>query len=102
MSQLWVRRDAHSPWLVDLLLTLTDGNDWLYMRDQGIRRPLATIGFVVDDGVKYLQHEIVLLFKAKPKRSKDEIDFDVLPHRRHRAASSSPTPLATLSPDTPG
>jgi Aminoglycoside-2''-adenylyltransferase len=81
VSQVWIRRDAYSPWLVDLLLTPTDGEDWLYKRDQRIRRPLASIGFVGDDGVNYLQPEIVLLFKAKLKRSKDEIDFEVLlPH----------------------
>jgi hypothetical protein len=80
-SQLWVRRDAYSHWLLDLLVTPTDGDDWLHKRAQRIRRALASIGFVVDDGLNYLQTEIVLLFKARLKRSKDEIDFDVLlPH----------------------
>lgn len=80
-SQLWLRRNAHSPWELDLLLTPTDGDDWLYKRDARIRRPLNSIGFLADDGIPYLRPEIVLLFKAKLLREKDQADFDsLLPH----------------------
>lgn len=73
-EQLWVRRDAASPWLMDLLLTPTDGDDWLCKRDHRVRRPLASIGYVAD-GVPYLRPEIVLLLKAKLDRAKDRADL---------------------------
>ncbi len=78
VSQLWLRRDAYSPWELDLLLTATDGDDWLYKRNNSVRRPLLDIGFTGADGLPYLKPEIVLLFKAKLRRDKDEADFDTL------------------------
>ena len=41
----------------------------------GIRRPVATIGKVSDDGIPYLAPEIQLFCKARGRRPKDETDF---------------------------
>jgi hypothetical protein len=73
-DQLWVRRDAYSPWLLDLLLTPAEGQQWLYKRDHSVRRPLDDIGHRID-GVPYLRPSIVLLFKAKAHRPQDEADL---------------------------
>ena len=77
-EQLWLRRDAMSPWLVDILLSPADGEEWLFKRNYKIRRPLSEIGRVGMDGVTYLRPEIVLLFKARLLREKDEADFSAV------------------------
>lgn len=74
-EQLWVRRNARSPWLLDLLLTPTDEEWWLYKRDESVRLPLGEVGRTGPDGVPYLRPEIVLLFKAKLYRPKDNEDL---------------------------
>jgi Aminoglycoside-2''-adenylyltransferase len=73
-EQLWVRRDASSPWVLDLLLTPSEGNEWLYKRDPSVRLPLEEIGHSVAS-VPYLLPSLVLLFKAKASRPKDEADL---------------------------
>jgi hypothetical protein len=78
-DQLWVRHDASSPWLLDLLLTPAEGQQWLYKRDHSVGRPLDDIDHRID-GVPYLRPSIVLLFKAKANRPQDEADLSsVLP-----------------------
>jgi hypothetical protein len=79
-EQAWVRRDAHSPWVMDLLLTPADGDDWLYKKDQRVRRPLADVVRMGADGVPRQLPEIALLFKSRFLRAKDVADFEaVLP-----------------------
>lgn len=75
-GQVWVRRDAASPWLLDLLLTPTEGEDWVCKRERSIRLPLDRIGWTGADGVPYLRPEIVLLMKAKHDQPKDRADLD--------------------------
>ena len=80
-EQLWVRRNAASPWVLDLLLTPSDGDTWLFKRDERVRLPLASVGWTAADGVSYLQPQVVLLFKAKHRRPKDDADFrSLVPH----------------------
>ena len=78
--QLWVRRDGASPWLADLAVTAMDGDVWVSPRDDRVRVPFADATFVGTDGIRYLRPEIVLSFKARLQRPKDERDLDaVLP-----------------------
>ena len=77
-EQIWVRRNAASPWVVDVLLTPADGDMWVCKRDERIRLPLERVGWVASDGVPYLAPEVVLLFKAKGRRPKDDADFGSL------------------------
>jgi hypothetical protein len=76
-EQLWLRRGAMSPWLLDLLLTPTEGDDWLYKRNHAVRRPLDDIGFTLGD-IPFLKPGLVLLFKAKAHRAKDDADLQSL------------------------
>jgi len=78
VEQIWVRRDSSSPWLLDVLITATEETSWLYKRDPTIRLPLDEIGWTGPDGVPYLRPAIVLLFKAKLARGKDEDDFHAM------------------------
>lgn len=75
-EQLWARADADSPWLLDILLTPVEGDEWLFKRDHAIRLPLSRAVRPVD-GVPYLAPEVVLLHKARTIRPKDIRDFEV-------------------------
>ena len=99
--QLWMRRDAASPWLFELLSTPADGGDWQFRRDPRVRRPLSDVGVVVE-GVPYLRPEVVLLHKAPLDRAKDREDFAAtLPHLGAAAASWLDGALALVAPDHP-
>lgn len=73
-EQIWVRRDAYSPWLMDVMPTPVDGETWVYKRDHRLTRPMDDV-VVQRDGVGYQRPEITLLYKAKHRRAKDEADF---------------------------
>ena len=75
LEQMWVRRDAWSPWLMDLLVSPVDGPDWVYKRDHRVRLPLADMVRRGPDGVPYQAPQVGLLFKAKLGRDKDEGDL---------------------------
>jgi hypothetical protein len=73
-EQLWMRKDAYGPWLLDLVFSPSKGTDWIYKRHHGIRLPIESIGHVIG-GIPYLRPEIVLLFKDKHHLAEDEADF---------------------------
>jgi hypothetical protein len=71
---------------VQVVLALTDGDDWVFHRGRRTRRALADITHMSPDGLPFLGPELVLLFKARDRlrardpRDKDEQDFrDVAP-----------------------
>jgi len=79
-EQLWMRRDASGPWLLDLVFSPSSDIEWVYKRDERIRRPFDEVGFLGGGGLPCLRPELVLLFKAKNVRPKDDADFtSVLP-----------------------
>jgi hypothetical protein len=58
-----------------------EGDTWICRRDETIRLPYSDIIQHSRDGIPYLVPELVLLFKAKNPRSKDQADFDAtVPH----------------------
>lgn len=74
-EQWWLRRDAWSPWVLDLLLTPVEGTDWLFKKDHRVRRPLASVVRHDADGTPYQAPEVTLLFKALLDRPKDLVDL---------------------------
>ena len=74
-EQLWVRRDAYSPWLMDLMLTPVEGHTWFYKRDRRLTRPYAEAITTGRDGIARQRPEIGLLFKARRREPRDEADF---------------------------
>jgi len=79
--QTWVRDRDGGPWRVDVMREPWDGDTWTCRRDPRIRLQAASLTSRTADGIPYLQPEVVLLFKAKVVRPKDEMDFaTVLPH----------------------
>lgn len=76
-SQIWVRRELGSPWLVDIVLTPDRDGLWTNKRDPDHVLAIEDATWVADDGLRYQRPEITLLFKAKQSRRKDERDFNV-------------------------
>lgn len=70
----WCRPSPEAPWGFELLLSEAEGDAWVFPRDARVRRPLASLGVDVA-GVPVLAPEVILLFKAKAPRERDEADF---------------------------
>lgn len=80
LSQVWMRVNARSPWRVDCPLNPKKDGKWVSKRDDTIVADLDEVTWVADDGVRYLNPELVLHFKALHARVKDVVDRDnVLP-----------------------
>jgi hypothetical protein len=73
--QLWVRRDATSPWVLDMPLSPDVDGLWKSKRMPEHVAPLDEVTWVTGDGVRVANAEIVLLHKAAPDRRKDRRDL---------------------------
>ena len=73
-TQLWTRRDAQHAWEYDILLSPGTETEWVYKRDETLRMPMSD-ALWERDGIRFLQPEIQLLYKAEGLRAKDEADF---------------------------
>jgi hypothetical protein len=76
--QTWARDRDTGSWRIDVLREPWEGDVWVCRRDPGIRLPAASLIAWTSDGIPYAQPEVVLLFKAKSPRPKDEADFAAL------------------------
>ena len=61
------------------------GDTWICRRDERIRLPYAEVVERTPDGIPCVRPEIVLLFKAKSARPKDEPDLAAVLPRLDRA-----------------
>ncbi|MFD7710163.1 nucleotidyltransferase domain-containing protein [Streptomyces sp. NPDC059786] len=81
VHQTWLREPATGNYLLDVFREPHDGDTWICRRDERIRFPYGDIIHHTPDGIPYLAPELVLLFKAKHVRQKDQADFDAtVPH----------------------
>jgi aminoglycoside-2''-adenylyltransferase len=79
--QTWLRDPAGGDYLVDVFREPHEGRQtWICRHNETIRLPYEEIICHTADGIPYLTPELVLLFKAKRPRPKDQADFEgVLP-----------------------
>jgi len=75
MHQTWFREPGTGVYRLDVFREPHEGQTWICRRDESIRAPFAQIRRRTADGIPYLAPEVVLLFKAKAARAKDESDF---------------------------
>ncbi|MFG1795221.1 nucleotidyltransferase domain-containing protein [Nocardia sp. NPDC049149] len=75
-DQVWLRTDAMSPWLVDVLLNPDKDGAWVNKRDRTMIAPLEQVTWQDTDGIRYLNPDLVLIFKAKLARPKDRADLE--------------------------
>lgn len=76
LAQIWARKDAQSPWVLDVPPTPSVGGRWQSKRDAGHVADLDEVTWVDPAGVRWLNPEIVLLFKAAQDREMDRFDLD--------------------------
>lgn len=74
-SQLWLRASAKDPWIVDIPLTPDADGLWTNKLLEQHVAPVDDVTWLAEDGIRYLLPEIVLLYKARLHRTKDEPDF---------------------------
>jgi hypothetical protein len=80
VHQTWLRDPANDRFLLDVFREPHEGGTWICRRDESLRLPYEAVIEQTADGIPYLVPEVVLLFKAKAARPKDQADFDgVLP-----------------------
>jgi len=78
--QTWLRDPASGRYLFDVFREPHEDGMWVCRRDESLRLPYDEIIERTPVGIPYLAPELVLLFKAKTPRPKDQADFDaVLP-----------------------
>ncbi|GAA4255899.1 nucleotidyltransferase domain-containing protein [Dactylosporangium darangshiense] len=100
--QTWLRDPATGNYLLDVFREPHDGDTWICRRDEGIRLPYRDIIHHTEDGVPYLAPELVLLFKAKHAREKDQADFDAtVPHLTPAQRATLAGLLARVHPGHP-
>lgn len=76
-SQLWVRRNAHSPWVLDVPFTSDTDGRWTNKRNLGHTEDLDDVTWIAPDGLRYARPEVTLMFKAAQVREKDRRDAEV-------------------------
>jgi hypothetical protein len=79
-NNLWCRRTAEGPWVLDI--TIGEGSDetWIYRRDRSVQVPWDVAVLRSADGIPYLAPELQLLYKSKGVRPKDDLDAaEVIP-----------------------
>jgi hypothetical protein len=97
--QTWVREPATGLWRLDVFREPSDGDTWICRRDARVRLPYARLIERTADGIPYARPEVVLLFKAKAARPKDDDDLAAVlpalePERRRWLAEA----LALIHP----
>jgi len=101
-SQLWLRADAASPWVVDIPLTPDLDGRWTSKLDPEHVADVDEVTWVDATGIRYLRAEIVLAYKAWLRRPKDDPDFEatlpLLPDDRRRWLLAT---LRKVVPDHP-
>jgi len=74
--QIWCQDVEERCWRVDMMIEPGSLDNWVYKRNPAIARPRAEMVDLTSDGIPYLRPAAILLFKAKHRRGKDDIDFE--------------------------
>jgi hypothetical protein len=101
--QTWLWSVDDGAYVLDVFREPHDGDTWIYRRHPTLRRPMADVIATSSSGLPYVRPEIVLLFKAKDCRPKDEADLAVcLPTLDRPARAWLRTAVALVHPGTIG
>jgi hypothetical protein len=73
--QTWVRDPVTGSWRLDVFRDPSDGDTWICRRDERIRMPYSELIEHTPEGIPYSRPEVVVLFKAKHARPKDDGDL---------------------------
>lgn len=76
--QTWAWDPDGSCWRFDVFREPHDKDIWISRRDSRLRRPYGNLIRTDRNKIPYLSPDVVLLFKAKHRREKDEADYAAL------------------------
>jgi Aminoglycoside-2''-adenylyltransferase len=79
--ELYCRNETAVPAQLEILLNESHGDTWVFRRNANVTRALAQCWLTTATNIKYLAPEIVLLYKSKAPRAKDEQDFAAVVER---------------------
>jgi hypothetical protein len=79
--QTWVMEPAVQGWRMDVFREPGDDETWIYRRTGELSAPRAWASGRTAAGIPYVAPQIVLLFKAKATRDKDQADFALVAPR---------------------
>jgi hypothetical protein len=101
--QTWVREPDTGYWRLDIFREPSEGDTWIFRRDERIRRPYQEVIAHTADGIPYARPEVTLLFKAKwSDLPKNQADFaDTLPHLEPESRRWLRESLALVHPGHP-
>lgn len=73
---IWARRSDKpaAAWTCEFLLNEAQNGEWVFRRNESVRRPLEEVGDE-RDGLPFLRPEIVLLYKSSEPSPKNDADF---------------------------
>jgi len=74
-DQVWLREHALAPWRYDVVLNPDRDGRWVFRRDPGLDFDLDEVTWIADDGIRYLNPELAICYKAKANRPKDRQDL---------------------------
>ncbi|GAB3258155.1 nucleotidyltransferase domain-containing protein [Kineosporia babensis] len=102
-SQLWIRRNAQSPWILDVPFTPDAGTRrWTNKRNPAHTENLEDVTWIAPDGLRYAKPEVTLMFKAAQAREKDRQDaHTTLPLLDERARTWLRDTMHRINPDHP-
>lgn len=75
LAQVWLREHALAPWVLDAIPTPQVDGRWRSRRHDWFTADLDDVTWVDESGIRFLDPEVVFLFKARQQRPKDEIDL---------------------------
>ena len=75
-DQIWLRRHALAPWEFDLQPNPDRDGRWVFRRDPTLDYALDEITWRAPDGIRYVNPELVIAYKARLSRPKDERDLE--------------------------
>jgi len=76
IQDIWCRRTKNDPWQIQIMLFDVEQGDWIYKRDESVRRKLDETFLGTKDGYSILAPEVQLLYKSKSIRDQDQADFE--------------------------
>ena len=101
-SQVWIREHALAPWRADIQINPDRDGRWIFRRDPAYDFALDEITWVDTDGLRLLNPEMALAYKAKLHRPKDDADLAAaLPLLDDRRRTWFYDTVARLHPDHP-
>jgi hypothetical protein len=80
INDVWVSKNANSPWSFQIMFLDNVHDDWIYRRERSIKKLKSSIYLRTSEGIPYLKPEIQLLYKAGSSkvREKDFKDFQTM------------------------